>query len=914
MNYVEKIDQPRLGRELCLGNSMIPIATIGNIGGGTSVRAQMLITNAATGTRIYGDTVNATGIAAGATKAVNFKSFVTNLNNPTHAGRMNVTVIATTMINGVVTPDSEPLDDTVRTTMFVLRRLTRPFIDPSNDYVALGQIAVPDPLKWVTANATVVEGDVSTFDPPSPRDPVNGYGKLKLKSPVIKLDRLDHSGVIPHSVENSGGNIAGDTLTSFPINLQNATSAILSFDYHRSTKQMYPWSYDKNTMIGAEAAVLNTNGTTNRAGDSLIIEFKKPAEEGCSPSADGWTQVAAIDGGKDFEFQRFSLPIESKNKNGLNYFTLDFRFRIRLKAKSDVPSNNNTLKEDEDAWYLDNIRIESPSGGRETEVNWVRVVSPYTKVPASQAIFPVYVKFTNIASTDKTTVPLVVQIDGPDGKPKYFQRMDVTRPAVGKDTIIQFPNWDARNTMVTLGRECKVKAFIPYSNYDVFEGDNNASSSFFLNAEEDVSQYHAFAYDDAGIYPQRLDGNDWASVMNRRGSGVGFNNNTGSFAMRFKLMAKDTLYGVQAYFCEGNAANDAIRISVHEGSDSSNVPGALVNIPGVTASFTDERKGANFEQFWPYYFPSRIVLPGVTDSTDGVYWIVLSQLSLDNMMLGADISRSGFDLRVKDALYPDARLIHRSPYATQFSATQNAGRINNVFAYEVTAGTGNWKPFVPDSNRLASEGTFAWTGNYHYIPMMRVLVGRQSRLLPVEYARPLEARDQGNAALLTWTTATESNPHGYIVQRRVGNDEWQRIGFVLSYTPYSSTPKSYSFVDEGLSAGTYTYRLAQRDLDGAESISGIAEVTISGEQLANFSPNPYDPAVGVTAVSIDASMGEVDVAVINSLGQTVRTFKASDRITWNGKDDRGNVVASGTYLIRLQSTGINEIRRITVVK
>jgi hypothetical protein len=906
-NMVLSIDQPTLGRQICLGNSIIPKATIWNVSTGTHVRAQLLIHNAATGAKVYGDTVDVAGIASGTGSVVTFDAFVSDLNNPAHAGRMTVTVIGTTMTSGVVTPDSEPLDDTLRTTMYVVRRLTRPFIDVSNEYLSIGSMAIPDPNKWITQGATVVEGDLATFDPPSPRDPGEGFGKLKLHSPVIKLDRLDHGGVIPHGEENSGGNTTGDTITSFPINLQGVTNATISFDYHRSTKQMYPWLYDKDRQYGAEAAIINEYGLASRPGDSLIIEFKKPTEDGCEPSASGWTQIAAIDGGKDLEFQRFAVAIESKNRAGLNYFTIDFRFRIRLKAKANIQQFTD-LKDDEDPWYIDNISLHSPSSGRETQVNWVRVVSPYTKVPASQAIFPVYVKLTNLASTDKTTVPLVVQIDGPDGKPKYFERMDVPRPTLGKDTVIQFPNYDATNTLITLGNELKVKAFIPYSNYDAFEGDNSAYTSFFLNVENESSLTHEFAYDDGGLLPASNVGNDWPVITTRTGQGVGFNNTSGAFAMRIKLMKKDTLYGVRAYFGSANASPDALRFAVYEGSDTSNIPGKQVSIQGISTSFYDERRGDMFNKFWPYYFPKPVVLPGVAEGGDGVYWVSISQLSLDNMALGADISRSGFDRIKTDST---TQFIHRSPYATQYSATQNAGNISNAFVFQAPADSGLWKPLLPKSHIISSP--FAWGGLISYTPMIRALFGRRE-LLPVEFAKPLEATNHNNSALLTWTTATETNNHGFIVQRLIANDEWQRVGFVASRAPNSSSPNGYAYVDEGLSAGAYTYRLTQVDLGGTESISNTAEVMITGERVANFSPNPYDPSVGVTTLSLDASVGEVNISIINSLGQTIRTMVAGHRVTWDGKDDVGNSVTSGAYLIRLQGAAINVVRRITVVK
>src|SRR5205085_10920600 len=100
--------------------------------------------------------------------------------------------------------------------------------------------------------------------------------------------------------------------------------------------------------------------------------------------------------------------------SGGNYFTADFRFRLRLKAKYDaafIPPPND----DADPFYVDNPTVLVPLKP-EIELMWVRVVEPYSKIPASQAVsLPVYVKVANMSTDVSVAFPVKVQILDPNG-------------------------------------------------------------------------------------------------------------------------------------------------------------------------------------------------------------------------------------------------------------------------------------------------------------------------------------------------------------------------------------------------------------------------------------------------------------------------------------------------------------------
>lgn len=925
---------PTRNYEICLGSTPVsPRATFRNVDLKTqSFKVRFAIRNIVTGIAVYGRALNLVNVPAGKDTTVTFSNYATNPNILSQLGTFRACAIATTFdTNDVNIGDRWPFDDTSCVRVFGIRRTAQPFNDASNNYSVTSNADIPDQHKWISIGTQVVDGKGDTFDPPPPRDLEAGYGPRQFESPVIRIDRNDVEGN-----EYSGSN-AGDSLLSFPINLQGLTTSTLAYSYQRSGRTTFPWLYDADVMFGPEHTVLSVTGQVLRRGDSLLLEFKKPTEPGCNPSASGWNRIQAVDGGHDFEFQKFFTKIQDWNKPNLNYFTADFRFRLRLLGKYDgapLPPPSD----DADAWYIDNISIQSPRKP-EIEVLWVRIVSPYTKLPASQAVsMPIYVKIANNASDVAVAFPIRVQIVGPDGETKYWQTQTVSSIKGNSDSVIQMPNWNAANAGIGGGQEYLAHAWIAQEGYDSYEDDNGTHTRFNLMVEQEGGLTQEFAYDDATLNPQANDGNDWPAVMQRTGAGIGFNDNSGSFATKFRLITKDTLYGVRIYFANGNQANDPIRISLLEGNPGSATPGDIVIQPGVTTVFQDERRGEFFNKFWPYYFPKPIVLPGGVDApgTQGVYWISVSQLGLDNMFMGADLSRGGGRIRIEDNLTPSIIPIYNGKYGTQASNTVNNGDVSTVWATETTAGTGNWAGWMPSNGwwptMAGGDATLAsrtnlnfaydvWGGSY--TPMIRPLVSR-AVLLPVEFAVPLQGREENGKALLTWTTATETNNMGFFVERQdaeIAESMWEKTGFVGSKTTNSSTATGYSYVDANVTPGTYNYRIIQTDVDGAESVSNTVKVAIGAPSTYALSaayPNPFAVRTNFS-VSVPVS-GPATVEIYNAIGQIVKTVfngeieAGSKPFVWDGKDESGNELSAGTYLVRVTSGAYTESMKVTLTK
>lgn len=85
----------------------------------------------------------------------------------------------------------------------------------------------------------------------------------------------------------------------------------------------------------------------------------------------------------------------------------------------------------------------------------------------------------------------------------------------------------------------------------------------------------------------------------------------------------------------------------------------------------------------------------------------------------------------------------------------------------------------------------------------------------------------------------------------------------------------------------------------------------------NF-PNPFNPSTTL-AYSLKTA-GHVQLHIFNVLGQNVRTlvdeYQDANNYTklWDGRDNNGNVVASGIYMYRIQSGDFTDIKKMVMMK
>jgi hypothetical protein len=89
-------------------------------------------------------------------------------------------------------------------------------------------------------------------------------------------------------------------------------------------------------------------------------------------------------------------------------------------------------------------------------------------------------------------------------------------------------------------------------------------------------------------------------------------------------------------------------------------------------------------------------------------------------------------------------------------------------------------------------------------------------------------------------------------------------------------------------------------------------------QLLAPRPNPFNPRVEIRYLLADR--GSVVLAVFDLRGRLVRTLQnelltaGEHALEWDGLDDRGRPVASGSYMLRLTAGALVQQERVVLVR
>ncbi len=231
--------------------------------------------------------------------------------------------------------------------------------------------------------------------------------------------------------------------------------------------------------------------------------------------------------------------------------------------------------------------------------------------------------------------------------------------------------------------------------------------------------------------------------------------------------------------------------------------------------------------------------------------------------------------------------------------------------------TGNWYFEATNGNPSATNGDYT---NY-LTPFYQSTVSNVP--LPVELTSFTSSVKESHITL-SWQTKTEVNNYGFEIQRSAITahesqmpkaDNWTKISFVSGHGN-SNSVKDYTYSDENVPGGKYSYRLKQIDNDGAFKYSDEIEVEINIPLkfgLEQNYPNPFNPT---TAISYQlAADSHVLLKVYDVLGREVMTLvnenmKAGSH-TINFDASR---LSNGVYIYKITAGNNSDVKKMLLLK
>jgi len=198
-----------------------------------------------------------------------------------------------------------------------------------------------------------------------------------------------------------------------------------------------------------------------------------------------------------------------------------------------------------------------------------------------------------------------------------------------------------------------------------------------------------------------------------------------------------------------------------------------------------------------------------------------------------------------------------------------------------------------------ADGSATYIGPSSYTPSAFAIAG--DYIIPVELTS--FTADVINSIIeLRWKTATEINNSGFQVEKRTENSDWNNIAFVPGFGTSTET-HSYSYSDQSVVSGNYSYRLKQIDYDGSFEYSKIVEVEVESPTRFSLSqnyPNPFNPVAAIKYQIPELSF--VTIKVYDVLGNEITTLFYEEKPAGSYEIEfDASSLPSGIYFYRLQA-------------
>jgi hypothetical protein len=237
------------------------------------------------------------------------------------------------------------------------------------------------------------------------------------------------------------------------------------------------------------------------------------------------------------------------------------------------------------------------------------------------------------------------------------------------------------------------------------------------------------------------------------------------------------------------------------------------------------------------------------------------------------------------------------------------------FADETINGTDNY--WGMNNNEHDGYPFLSWedyTHNYSDIP------------LPVTLAAFDAVCEQGSVNL-TWSTASETQNLGFILERKNGDADWITVANyvndpALAGHGTTSETHDYFYTDTDVIAGiTYEYRLSDVSEYNEINVLVTNTITVDGSGkgipdefgLTSAYPNPFNPVLTIRYHLVDNA--QASIKILNLTGQMIAVLDQGYRnagsyeLQWQADN-----AASGIYFVQLQSGDQLDFQKVLLVR
>ncbi len=181
-------------------------------------------------------------------------------------------------------------------------------------------------------------------------------------------------------------------------------------------------------------------------------------------------------------------------------------------------------------------------------------------------------------------------------------------------------------------------------------------------------------------------------------------------------------------------------------------------------------------------------------------------------------------------------------------------------------------------------------------------VGKLGNLLPVKLSN-VNAQVSNNSVNVSWTATNEINIEKYIIEKSIDGRMFSNIGSLISLNNINE--KKYSFIENGVAAGNYYYRIVVIGKDGSKQYSNILKISIQTKNAVSVYPNPANNEITIAGITLGSTIQFINILgkiahqqIVISQAKTIDITQLSTGI-WTIKVTQPDGISTTTSFIKI---------------